>query len=108
MLCRPRVVDSVTDPAIPAAEDKDVEGLYPMLVEMVTARSYGDGSPRVPATLTIFAEMGVWKLCLNDKDTARTAWVSSPGLVSAIERLEAQLASDSCEWRKATVYAKKK
>lgn len=108
MLVRPRELDPVGDVAIPAAMDKDVEGLYPLTVEMLTARCYGDGSPRVPATLTIFAEMGVWKLCLNDKDLARTAWISSASLVGAIERLEAQLGSDSCEWRKATVYSKKK
>src|SRR5690348_5848143 len=47
---------------------------YPALLEFCTCHVWDDGSPRVPGTLTVFTDGGQWKLCLNDKDSGRTAF----------------------------------
>lgn len=73
--------------------------LTPTLLEYLSETQYDDGSPRQTATLTVFVETGVVKLCLNDRDLGRTAWVTSDSLENAIAAMEGRLADGSADWR---------
>lgn len=73
---------------------------YPALWEYLTLAAWDDGKPRQTATLTVFCEEGVVKLCLNDRDQDRSGWVSAATVETALERLDADLREDEVDWRR--------
>lgn len=75
--------------------------LTPTLWAMLADVSWEDGSPRTTSTMTVFAEAGLVKLCLNDRDGGATAWASAASFELACEALEARLKDGSLEWRRA-------
>lgn len=77
----------------------------PTLVAYLTDSAWDDGSKRETSTLTVFAEHGRIKLCLNDRENGRSAWVSGRTLEDALAGLEADLAGGEADWRKS--YQKK-
>lgn len=80
-------------------EDAAVQGMFPSLWEYLTAVKYGDGDARVPSTLLIFAEDGMFKVCLNDRDSSAASWSSGSDILGAVASLEGRLASGTAEWR---------
>lgn len=70
--------------------------LYAFLVET----SWEDGKKRETATLTLFAEDGLWKWCLHDRDSGRTGWVSDRDPLKALAILDGDLALNAVDWRK--------
>lgn len=80
--------------------DPDFAQKYPAVFEYMTAINDPDGRPRRTATLTISAEEGVWKACLNDRETGYQLFVTSPLSETIFERLEAILASPEPHWRR--------
>lgn len=72
---------------------------HPATVEYLTLEEWSPGKPRQRSTLTMFIEDGHVKLCLNDRDQARTGWASGATLEAALEALEADLAAGLTEWR---------
>lgn len=62
-----------------------------------------DGKTRLTSTLLVFVEDGLVKLCLNDRQHSRTAWVSAETLTKALAGLDQQLRDDTCEWRRPRV-----
>jgi hypothetical protein len=73
--------------------------LWPLVMEMVVEPRYADGSSRVTASLLIFAEDGLFKVCLNDRDCMRSAWATGRTPEAALDALDAALRSDRVEWR---------
>jgi len=73
----------------------------PALFEYLTLRSYENGTPRQTACMTVFCEDGLFKVCLNDRDAQRSAWVASETFQGALVALEAGLVEDSHQWRQA-------
>jgi len=84
-----------------AVATDDVAALFPTIVEFLTLDVYDDGSGRRTATLLLFCEEGLWKLCLSDRDLSRTGWSAGPTIEGALSSMEAALAADAMEWRKA-------
>src|ERR1700729_2085687 len=72
---------------------------HPVLWEYLTSTAYEDGAGRQPASLLVFVESGIVKLCLNDRDLSRTGWVSGPALEEALVSLELKLGDGSIDWR---------
>lgn len=82
--------------------------LTPTLLEYLRDEQYADGTPRERATLTVFVEGGLCKVCLNDRQEGATAWASAGSLEDVLSLLEDRLAKGSAEWRRSQPYAKRK
>lgn len=78
--------------------DKEFSKKYPWLWEYLTAAAYKDGTARQTATLTLFADGGVWSCALTDREEDRTCWCSGLELVGLLEALE-QRVQDPGSWR---------
>jgi hypothetical protein len=74
---------------------------HPVLWEYLSAAVYEDGSNRTPSSLLAFVELGLVKICLNDRDLSRTGWVSGVSLEEALIALELKLGDGSLDWRAA-------
>jgi hypothetical protein len=53
----------------------------------------------VPGTLLLFVEAGRLKGCLNDRDMARSVFVSAESLEGLLDAMETGLADETLEWR---------
>lgn len=84
-----------------AASDPVFQSRCPALWEYMTLTAWEDGSDRQPATLILLVEEGRWKGCVSDRAAGRVGWRSHETLAGLLEALEAALASDSMDWRKA-------
>lgn len=82
-----------------AASDTEWAKLYPAITEYMTLIIDDDKKPRQPSTLYIFAEGGVWKACLGDRDNDLSLWASGETIAELLESLEALLEADSPPWR---------
>lgn len=73
---------------------------YSNLFEFLTATVFEDSTPRRPGTMTLFCSPdGGVRMCLSDKDTLETAFISSSDISGLFERAEAGLVSGNLEWR---------
>lgn len=80
----------------------------PTLAEFLESTTFGDGSPRIVPTLTLFLEQGVLKACLNDREEGMIAFISAGSLTGLLEALEEALILDTLDWRPSVTRAKKK
>lgn len=94
--------------ALGASAGSDCATLFPCLWEYVVSAQWEDGTPRVTASLLLFAEDGWFKLCLNDRACDRSAWASGVTPEAAFSSLEGQLAAGSVEWRRKAPGTKKR
>jgi hypothetical protein len=58
-----------------------------------------DGEPRVPGTLTIFTDAGLWKACLSDRAQQRIAFSTAPCPVELLAGLEEGIVQGTLDWR---------
>jgi len=72
---------------------------FPSVWEWLSSEQYDDGSARQTATLLVFVEEGRVKLCLNDRDGHRKAWVSGSDPLEAFLSLEQCLSTGAVDWR---------
>ncbi len=82
------------------AADKELEKLYPIVHGFMTCRE-GDkkGEFRETASLTLFCEDGMFKVCLSDRESGATLWASSASFQGALDALEATAGKDEPGWR---------
>jgi len=82
------------------AADKDLEKLYPIMHGFLTCRE-GEkkGEFRETASLTVFCEDGMFKVCLSDRESGATLWASSATFQGTLDALEATLGKDEPGWR---------
>ena len=81
-------------------------GPWPGLSEYMATVTHR-GKPRDLATITLFAESGKLKVCLNDKDTDRVLFRSGDTLEEAMDALEEACRSDRADWRQSRRKASK-
>lgn len=84
-----------------AARDALLEEYFPALAEYLTATVLGEDRQRKTATLLLFCEDGLFKVCLNDRQEALSAWASGETAREAIEALEASLEAGEASWRRS-------
>ena len=72
---------------------------FPTIFEYLTSRQWADGSPRVTSTLLVFLENGVLRICINDRENVRSAFITAPTFGEALASLEAKLCGETLEWR---------
>jgi len=84
--------------------DKDVSQVAPTLHAFLTQGEDDDGKERQVSTLLVFAEEGVWKACLSERDHDLTLWASAETFWGLLEALEGRLTESPVEWRKKKPY----
>jgi len=81
------------------ASDDWMSNRCPEVWAYLADTKYADGQPRATATLMVIVESGVVKVCLNDRDNDRSAWVSGRSFQEALEALEVGLVGGRTDWR---------
>lgn len=79
--------------------DKEFEKEFPYLAAFLLQTTWADKSERLPGTITVFVQDGQMKLCVNDRDLNRSAFVTAPTWAMLIQITEDKLSDDSLEWR---------
>lgn len=82
-------------------DDPTISTGYPAIWEYLAEPAKDARGQLVAATLTLFLEDGLVKLCLNDRASGATAWASAGTLADAVAQMEDRLADGSVEWRRA-------
>jgi hypothetical protein len=80
---------------------------YPGIWEMLTGPTMPDGSARKGGSLFLFAQDGLIKCCLTDRDLDEQAWASGDGVISTLDAMERGLQGGTLEWRKPKPYSKR-
>lgn len=73
--------------------------LYPDLAAFLANAKWGDGASRVPGTIMVFVEGGVYKGWLHDRDACCGAFVTGASLTELLSRCDACISDDSADWR---------
>lgn len=89
-----------------AAQMSSIDCEIPALVEFLSLGRWEDGKPRKTGTLLIFAEDGLWKACVADRDGNQVAFVSSDSFKGILDEVNDKILQGELEWRKR--YAGKK
>ncbi len=71
----------------------------PALWEFLAVSKWDDGEERTTGTALFFVEDGVVKLCLNDRDSDRVAFVTGSSAEEVLEAASAGLEGDALDWR---------
>lgn len=79
--------------------DKEFEKEFPYLAAFLLQTQWADKTERLPGTITVFVQDGQMKLCVNDRDMNRSAFVTAPTWAMLIQITEDKLSDDSLEWR---------
>lgn len=95
------------DSGSPPAMDQLAKKL-PFLWEFLSSDIYDDGSKRTLGTLILFVDGSLVKAFVNDRDVGLSACVSSVGLWSVLEAVNAALEADTLEWRSSDKGKKRK
>jgi hypothetical protein len=82
--------------------------LFPALVEFLTLVTWEDGTSRLPGSITLFADLSTWKLCLNDKDGHRVAFCSAGSIEGVLQTAESGLVQSTLDWRAAGYNSKRR
>jgi len=85
-------------------DDEAFAKTYPTITEMLYATSYEDKTLRQTSTLLIFCDNGVLRICLNDRDNQRSAFVTGETVEGTLLKLEDQLATQTVEWKNKAGY----
>lgn len=85
--------------AQPIYEDDQAQKKFPTLVEFLTREWWEPNKPRQKGTLVVFAEDGLFKAAVSDKDGEYVAFVSKKTLMGLLEAIEKGLILDSLDWR---------
>lgn len=92
-------------PTVPSSggdlRDEVFAATFPAIAEYLTLTKWESGKPRKTTTLTLFVEDGAFKVCVNDRDGGRVAFVTGNALGEVWDALEGGLATASLDWRRA-------
>lgn len=96
-----RPTPATTSTPLRAAPPSELDSLYPLLADHLTALTY-DGEPPTPrqtSTLLLFAQDGTYRACLRDRQEARCLWVSVVDPNDLLTTLELALSDPTAVWR---------
>lgn len=92
---------SVVPGSVYAAPIDDMVDKLPSLAEHLTSTAY-DGDPpgsRATSTFLVFAQDGMWKGCLRDRQEQRCLWVSAMTMGDLFLAADAALNDPAAVWR---------
>lgn len=61
--------------------------------------SWDDGSARETTTVLVFVEAGAFKVAINDRALARSAFLSADSLLGLLDAAELALREEELDWR---------
>jgi len=107
------VFDSIVGFSGPSAggrepSDDEFKKKYPSLFELMTATKYPDGKDRLPSSITVFCEDGLFKGVLAEKTAELNLWGTGATLKALLGTLEARLAEPKPDWRRSAASRKKR
>jgi hypothetical protein len=82
-----------------AADDKEFASVYPVLWSYLSQCQWEDGTARDTSSLLIFAQDGILKAMLRDRDAGLCLWGSAPTVGGLFEVLEGMLSDPKADWR---------
>jgi len=89
-----------TPDAIGLTDDAKFVAAFPRVHEFLTCDKWDDGKSRVTGSLSLFIEQGVWKACLNDRDTEASLYVTGETTLACMKALEGRLdGTKEADWR---------
>lgn len=72
---------------------------YPTLAAYMAQDQWEDKTPRLTTTLLFFVDDGTLKVCVNDREGSRHAFLSGATVDELLSELEEGLAAETVEWR---------
>lgn len=106
---RPASADANRESAGPVVViDSAFGARYPALFEFLIEMEWSEGVVRETGTLLLFAEDGLWKACLSDRDGDRRAFYGSDSFTGLLEGLNKGLVADTLDWRRNKFPQKKR
>lgn len=102
ILAMQRPADRVGGNGCPPPPGQFLSGL-PALYEFLTDSAWDDGGDRQVGTLLVFADGGLWKACLNDRDGSKIAFTTASTVEDLVLALERGLMEGTLDWRAAAV-----
>jgi hypothetical protein len=75
--------------------------VYPVLHAWMTDARWDDGKSRETTTVIVCVDQGTLKACVNDRDSGKSAWLSSDSLEGLFLAIECHLRDGSMPWRDA-------
>jgi len=88
------------------AQECDLALRWTGVWEFVTATKWDDGTKRVPGTMLLMFEDGVFKAMLNDKANGRIAFLSGQTWEDLMNLVNDAVRTDDADWRKAKPFKK--
>lgn len=85
--------------SVEVVTDVEWSTLYPLLFAHLTQPTWEDGTARQVSTLTWFADGGVVKALLKDREAGCCLWAASKSFTDLPGVIEALLADPTAEWR---------
>lgn len=83
----------------PAAQDPSLAVDHPLLLEHLTATAWEGGKLRKTSSLTVFADRGLWKCFLNERNSDQSLCVTGESILALLDVLEAALEQPDADWR---------
>lgn len=83
--------------------DPRFSGDYPILWSYMTQTKWQDGSARATSSLLLFADDGVLKAMLRDRDAGLCLWVAGATVTGLFDALEAAVSDSRADWRQDRV-----
>lgn len=96
-----RVVLAGGGPALqqPAGLACTLLGSCPAIRDYLSLEKHDDGTPRDRATLLVFLEAGMVKVCLSDRSESASFWKAGQDVLDIVTAMEADLQAGRAEWR---------
>lgn len=89
-----------TTPLYAAPVDDLLDGLKLLADHLALTAFEGEGpGSRLVSSLLIFADDGVWKAMLKDKNAGKCLWIASPSLLDIFAVMDESLGSPNAIWR---------
>ena len=85
--------------AVSTIVDDEWTRRWPILHSYMTQTTWEDGSRRETAGLLVFAQDGMLKGMLRDKDTGLCLWCAACGLLPLLDAMEGLLCDPKADWR---------
>jgi len=80
-------------------KDEEFSSLYPAISEFLYATVDDEGKPRLTATLMLFADGGLVKALLNDRQNQQSLWAQGSSFEEALSDLDRRIQDDTSAWR---------
>jgi len=85
--------------AVDSFDDALFRDQYPTLTSYLFDRTWEDGSARMPATLTLYADGDALMCVINDRANLRSAFISNRCFTALLDAIEDGLTTGQIEWK---------